>query len=146
MSNRVRGAFKAKFTKAITALHAKAIENVSGKILQVKTGQLRDSIKKESDSSSDPMIGSVFVDPVTPKALALEYGGKGSYPIDPINGMWLKFYWERIGEVVFLDHVNHPPSHEYRYLGEAMDEMQSKIPIEFQEALLNAIAGYEEYE
>ena len=115
-------------------LYAKVMENVSGKILQTKTGQLAGSIVMETDVASDPM--SVFVGPVpeTPKAFALEFGGKGSYEILPTKSRLLHFF-SKSGDEVFTSHVNHPPSKAFRYLREALDELRPTIEGTFLEAV-----------
>lgn len=119
----IRDVMREKIIDQTFAVYKKVIENVEGKILQQKSGQLAQSIKIKTGQQGNDYVGEVYVDPATPKAYALEYGGKDYYAIYPVNKTWLHFFWEKIGMWVYLDYVNHPPSKEYAYLRQALEEV-----------------------
>lgn len=95
-------------------------DNLSGRVLKERTGDLKSRIKKHVIDSGDTIVGEVFIYPVDEKALALEYGGKGYYPITPVKAQALRFV-SKSGEIVFAQYVNHPPLEERSYLRSAMD-------------------------
>lgn len=139
LDEEIRIAVAAKLTELTRLLYEKVIENVSGKILQKRTGQLAESIITEIDIISNPMIGSVFPLPQTPKAFALEKGGEKSYIITPSKATMLKFYWDKMGKTMFLRSVNHPPSKEFAYLRLALEDMETLVPEGFQQAIEQVI-------
>jgi hypothetical protein len=141
IGRRLRVATERQTFRATQLLEYKVLENLTGKILQLKTGQLYDSVRKTLDQNGDVYEGRVFIEPVTDKALALEYGGEGYYPIDPSKGEFLKFYWEKMGSVVLARHVNHPPSKEFMYLRAAMDEAREEIPQGYQNVIMDVVNG-----
>lgn len=107
-------------------LYAKVMENLGGKILQQRTGQLSGSIVVRIETETDVATGFVGPEPQTPKALALELGGKGFYDIVPTKARALHFF-AKSGEEVYTKYVNHPPSKEYRYLREALAELEPTV-------------------
>jgi hypothetical protein len=129
----VRAAVEVKFAELMDELYQKVLENLSGKILQVKSGRLRESIMKEIDTKSDPMYGIIAPDPEDGKARALELGGQGYYPI--LGKPYLAFPWEEQGRDVVVQSVSHPPSRRFAYMSSAYDEMEEI----FAEKLLEAI-------
>jgi hypothetical protein len=143
----IKQALAEKFGQQAQALYDKVIANVSGKVLQTKTGDLRRSIYKEVDLEGDFLFAIVGVNPESPKAWALEVGGKGYYPIDPINVDYLRFIGKGDGTWVFTKHVSHPPSQAYGYLALALEEMEGIFPDEMMTAINQAIQArvYSEY-
>lgn len=132
LSERVRLRWNAKLEATARLLYEKVIENLSGRILHEQSGQLRDSIDLEIFTSDYDFIAFVGPVPVTPKAVALEFGGVGDYLIpvgpkgvlaNPTTGFFSKHS------------VVHPPSKEYAYLRTAMEEVESLIPGEFETLL-----------
>lgn len=117
-------ALQKKFELLANQLYDKVIENVSGKILKIKTGELASSIRKEVDLSGPTMIVLVGPESESPKALALEKGGEADYMIVPSKARALAFFWEKIGEHVVFDYVNHPPSKAFHYLRDALEQME----------------------
>lgn len=138
LGRRLKAATERKMVELTDVMYAKVMENVSGKILQKKSGELAASIRKHVDISGEPLIGEVYVDPVTPKAMALERGGDRFYPIVPTKATVLKFYWEKLGRTVYLHYVNHPPSKEFAYLAIALAEMEEEVPAGFRDAIYAA--------
>lgn len=115
---------KERFAEVADMLQQKVIDNIMYAKFKNPTGALAGTIQKDVDTGSSPM--SVIVGPVpeSPKAWALEYGGKGSYAIFPTKAAVLRFYWEKVGAVVFRPYVQHPPMMEYRYLRDALAEAE----------------------
>jgi hypothetical protein len=142
MEGEMRAAIARKLTELTTMLHAKVVENLSGKILQKVSGQLAGSVQQTVDTGGEPMVGEVFIDPASPKAWALEKGGEKNYMILPSKGTMLKFYWDKMGQTVFLKEVNHPPSREFGYLRLAAEEMVDLVPAGFNEVLQQLFDGY----
>ena len=119
----MRDVMREKIIDQTLAVYNKVRENLSGKILQIKSGQLLDSLQISSRQEGRDYVGTVFIEPVTPKALALEYGGKGDYIIEAMNKPNLIFWWEREARWFVGPMVNHPPSKEFAYLRSAMEEV-----------------------
>jgi hypothetical protein len=122
-------------------LYNKVIENLSGKILQQKSGQLVSSVHQFVDQVADPMTGSVYIEPASPKAWALEHGGERSYLISPSKAQVLKFFWDKAGQTVFFPSVTHPPSREFAYLRTALEEMQPNFAAGFQQVIQDVLDG-----
>jgi hypothetical protein len=129
-----------KMTELATLMHEKVIENLSGKILQKQTGQLLSSVHQRVDLNGDVMSASVFVEPESPKAWALEKGGERYYAILPVKARVLAWI-DKGGEKVFRPSVHHPPSRAFRYLGEAFDEVRPMAPEMFQEVIQDVLDG-----
>jgi hypothetical protein len=132
LSDRVRTRWNEKLEFTAKLLYEKVIENLSGRILQVQSGQLRDSVELEVFTSGYDFIAFVGPVPVTPKAVALEFGGAGDYLIPLGRGGVLA---NRETGFFSKSTVVHPPSKEYAYLRTAMEEIEALIPTEF-DALL----------
>jgi hypothetical protein len=134
LDSKIRAAIAAKLLYLTDMMYNKVMENVEGKILQKRTGQLAESIHKATRTSDNPMVGEVFVDPATPKAWALERGGERYYPIVPVKARMLHFF-AKDGTEIFTDFVDHPPSKDFRYLSTALEEMSPIISQEMQQAI-----------
>lgn len=142
LDERMKRAISRKMTQLTDLLYDKVIENLSGKILQQKSGELISSIHKDRERMSGGVItGRVYVEPESPKAWALEVGGKGMYPIVPTKASVLRFYWEKLGQIVYLHSVNHPPSQAFGYLRYAAEEVEVLIPERFSDLIAMVIAG-----
>ena len=141
LDSRFRIALEQKFSQLSQMLYDKVIENLSGKILRQKTGQLLESIRQETDVGSDPMMTIIGPEPATPKAWALEEGGTKSYIIVPVRAGALHFYWEKIGQEVWFPAVNHPPSQKFGYLSNALAEMHEPFVEGMRETAQEALGG-----
>jgi hypothetical protein len=142
LDERMRRAISRKMTQLTDLLYDKVIENLSGRVLQQKSGELIETVRKQRDRMSGGVINaSVFMSPESPKAWALEVGGKGYYPIVPTKASILKFYWEKVGQIVYLHSVNHPPSRAFGYLRLAAEEVEPLIPEKFSDLVQLMIAG-----
>ena len=133
---RIRRAISRKMTDLTRLMYDKVLENLSGKLLNKRSGQLISSIEYDRERISEGVIeGSVYVNPETPKAWALEKGGEREYPILPTKASVLAFYWEKAGQKVFLAGVTHPPSREFGYLRHALDDIEEMIPDRFSDLI-----------
>lgn len=140
LEEKIRQAVGDKLKELTRQLYDKVIENVSGRILQKQSGELLASIQKQMFLTGEVMEGTVFVEPETPKAWALEKGGVRAYDIYPTKATML--HWiSKDGKHRFAKHVLHPPSAEFAYLRTALEEMAPIIPEEFTRAISDAIAG-----
>lgn len=140
LPDKMKGIFEAKFRELLTALKGKVIENLSGKVLQTKTGALLKSIREEMVIEEDAWIGEVYVaDESNVKAYArtLEYGGKGSYVIVPINKRALSFLFE--GQKVFAARVVRKPEAAHSYLRSALRDFAPMFREGLEEAINEAI-------
>lgn len=125
---KVHALLEEKFRTLINELKTKVEENLSGKVLNVKSGVLLSSLRSGVERQGDLLIGFVEIDPpnetVKEYALAHEYGGKG-------------YYWIHVGPKgvlanretgFFSKHdVFHPLAKERSYLRSAFREMEPEI-------------------
>lgn len=132
---KVRMAMREKLKELTESLRLKVVANVSGLILQKRTGALADSIVGTINTRYDVAEGIVSVRPANDKAFALEFGGKGNYQIVPIDKRSLMFFWNKMGRKVFFMQVNHPPSKEFSYLREALADMEPEVDQGFMEVI-----------
>ena len=102
-------------------VYNKVQENVTGKILQIKTGDLSRSIKVSVRTSGNPMTLTVGPEPVDVKAWVLEHGGKGYYKITPKYMMLL--HWVDEEGSHFRKRVWHPPMKAHYYMGTVLEEI-----------------------
>jgi hypothetical protein len=128
LSDRIRTKWNAKLEETAHLLKEKVLQNLDGKILHKRSGQLYESIQEETYTSGYYFIAFVGPIPATPKAFALELGGRGDYiiPVGP------KGFLARKEDNFFSKRdVLHPPSKEYAYLRTALEEVEPTIPGEF---------------
>jgi len=114
--------------KITDALYEMVVENLSGKILQAKSGQLLRSVKKTLPEMVEEgfIQGSVVIEPATAKAYALEYGGKKPYPIPKgLRKTLMGNLEEDFGPVKKV--YAHPPSKAYGYLSTAAEEIEPEL-------------------
>jgi len=142
LGRRLRVATEKQMTRLEGLLYDKVMENVSGKILQKKTGALAASIRQSLDLTGELMTAEVYVasGPGDIKALTLEFGGKGYYLITPVKAQILRFYGKD-NRLVFTPSVYHPPSKAFRYLAEALEEVAPQIPSGFAEYIQPVLYG-----
>lgn len=141
LAQEFRSALEVKFTQLAKQLYDKVMENVSGKILEQRTGELAGSIRQLTDISGDFMTTILGPVPETPKAFALEYGGSEFYPIFPSKAKVLHFFWSKIGQEVWLPSVNHPPSREFAYMRSALAELEGAATEEMRETAARVLGG-----
>lgn len=109
---------------------------LSGEVLQVRTGTLRDSIANSVDENDSGTTASVFVNGDVPYAAIQEYGGQTkAHIIEAVNAKALSFNFG--GKQAFFKRVNHPGSDipERSYLRSSLDDMSDDIVDGFADAL-----------
>ena len=112
-------------------LAAKVRDNLSGRVLNKRSGALFNSIRNEMVENPLTLYGRVYVDPGSPAAAyaaAHEYGvTTRPHVILPRNARVLSFIWG--GKRVFFAKVNHPGSKipERSYMRSALEDMRATI-------------------
>lgn len=144
LPRRLHEAVKSKLESEIALLRTKVEENLSGKVLNSKTGALLSSLVSGVEQLGSLLIGFVAVESSDPKveayAMAHEYGGKGYYEIVPVHKAILRFETKG-GNIVFAPYVYHPPAAERSYLRSALHEMQSEIEAGLSQAIQDAMVN-----
>lgn len=115
-------------------------DKLSGQVLAIKSGFLRDSIESTSEPSDTGTTASMFVAGDVSYAAIQEYGGvTKAHVIEAGQGKKLAFNWA--GKQSFFRSVHHPgsdiPAHDY--LGSALFDMQDEIITGFKQALLQSL-------
>jgi hypothetical protein len=134
LDGRIKAAVVSKLIELTQVMFDKVQENLNGKILQKQTGQLASSMQQTVEIRENVSTGAVFPEPASPKAWALEKGGKGYYEIYPTKAAVLSWVGKEGGRV-FRASVNHPPSKDFRYMELALDEMRELVPAGFEAAI-----------
>ncbi|MBN8905850.1 MAG: phage virion morphogenesis protein [Rhodospirillales bacterium] len=123
---------KANLTKATTSLvlqlEARVKRKLSGQVLKVRTGNLRDSISHDVTSTDDSVVGRVYSSKNVKYGAIHEFGGKTSpHVIVPKNAQALAF--QSGGKTVFASRVNHPGSNipARPFMRPSLAEMKDKI-------------------
>lgn len=112
-------------------LAARVRENLSGRVLNKRTGALYNAIRSEMVENVGTVYGRVYVDPSSPAAryaAAHEFGVTTSpHVILPVGAAALHFFID--GHEVFARRVNHPGSKipERSYMRSALDDMRDQI-------------------
>jgi hypothetical protein len=122
-----------KMQEAVDLLYAKVLANLSGDVLHVKTGDLVSRLMKGVEQQGSLIIGFVEIEPKDIKAFVQEYGGKGSYLIEPVKAQVLRFI-SKGGETVFAKSVLHPPLPERSYLRSALKDLYPVLLAKLNEA------------
>jgi hypothetical protein len=113
--------------------------NLSGGVLQTRSGKLLDTVRQEpAQISGDEIIGAVTAGgEEAPYGIYFEKGGSGYYDIVPVNARVLAFMSE--GQQIFAKMVHHPPIPLKPWFGPevdvATDEMANELNAVFQEVL-----------
>lgn len=110
---RLRAAVAEKLGLAIESAYTKAV-------LQFSNGKYSATAEIEHgvEQLGSLLIG--YIEPVTVKAKVQETGGKGSYIIEAVNAKTLRFFWDKVGAVVFPKSVLHPPLEGKHYIENAL--------------------------
>jgi hypothetical protein len=146
-------ALRAKTQEFAQALKDKIVANVSGILLNRKSGDLAQSIHYRTRQNVNSITAWVGIEADSKeeflKAYVHEYGGKGStYPIHPKNSDNLSFFWERIGRnwihsppypLKYNFVQKHPPAEAKHYIQSAYDEMKEEIYIGYGEVIDNIL-------
>ena len=143
MPAKIRQALLAKTRYFAVLLEQKVKENLYGKLLKYRTGELYGSIFNEVTEDANSVTGKVASSAsskAAPYAAIQEYGGTTkAHVIEAVNGKALAFMMG--GKQVFFKRVNHPgstiPAH--RYMGSAFDAMKGDIAAGYEQAVQQAI-------
>jgi|ERR1017187_2048560 phage gpG-like protein len=134
MPDRLRAAFLKKTYALAEKLKSKVQQNLTNRILQIRTGKLVRSIFEQVTNSANEVSGRVYSSGL-PYAAIQEFGGQTkAHIIEAKNGKALMFNMG--GKQVFFKRVNHPGSHipAHHYMGQAFDAMKPEIKAGYEEA------------
>lgn len=106
------------------AAHIKQ-DKLSGQVLKVQSGDLRDSITEEVTQTATSVTAHVFSAGNLIYAPVQEYGGEGPYDIYPVSAKALAFMIN--GKMVFAKHVVHPALKERSYMRTGLADFAPKI-------------------
>lgn len=111
-------------------------ENLSGGVLQTRTGKLLSTVMQEPAQISGNEITAAVTagGDAAPYGIYFEEGGAGYYDIVPINARVLAFMAE--GQMIFAKMVHHPPIPKLPWFQPAVDEAAEEM-----EAQLNQVIG-----
>ena len=130
-----------KLETEVSALRLKVQENLTGKVLNTKTGALLGALTSGVEELGNLLVGFVAIEAQDQKvqayAMAHEYGGKGYYEIVPVRKAILQFEYK--GQIVRTPYVYHPPAQQRSYLRSALHEMSSEIEQGLNSAVQEAI-------
>lgn len=128
-----REVIRAKVEYLTDRLYDKVQENLNGGVINRKSGQLAESIRRRVEVSERTVSGWVGPQEDTKKALTQELGGRGYYEIVATNKNMLRFFWEKHGIMFVGKRVWHPPAEARYYLLNALEEMEGEINAELEE-------------
>lgn len=134
-------AVRAKIEKLQAELAAKVEANLSGEILQSRTGALKASIRTALGGDDDHPTLSLASEGV-PYAAILEYGGETApHEIVPVKAKALAF--AGAGGMIFARRVRHPGSviAPRAYLGGALAALQEDMTADLKAAVLSELGA-----
>jgi phage gpG-like protein len=135
----VQAALQAKVDQLTEALLAKVETNLSGEVLQTRSGTLKASIVAETNLGAD-VIAVTVASRNVPYAAIQEHGGvTAPHDIVPVKARALAF--AGVGGQLFARAVHHPGSRipARSYLGSALDALHDEILGGLKEAVLAAL-------
>ncbi len=125
---KMRSAVEEKFRTVLEEAYSKAILQFSGGKYSATT-----EVEHGVEVQGSLLIG--YMEPLTAKAGVQEYGGKGFYVIEAVNAKTLRFFWDKVGAVVFPKSVLHPPLAGKHYIRSALMEAIPILETEIQIAI-----------
>ena len=134
MPDKLRAAFLKKTYALAQKLKSKVQQNLTNKLLNIRTGKLVRSIFQQVTNSANEVSGRVYSSGL-PYAAIQEFGGQTkAHVIEAKNGKALAFQWH--GKEVFFKRINHPGSNikASGYMGKAFDAMKPEIQSGYEEA------------
>lgn len=139
MPKKVELALRRKVTKLAMMLRNKVRqEKLSGQVLNVRTGDLRRSIREQVIVNPGSVVGRVFSSSDVSYGKVHEFGGKSAYDIVPVKKKVLRFIVG--GKVVFAQKVRHPPAKARPFMRPALQEMRGVIEAGLKEAIREGLA------
>jgi HK97 gp10 family phage protein len=139
MPDKLHAALLRKVTALTLKLEAKIKEQLSGKVLKVRTGKLRRSIHSRVDSTPVSVTGMAASSGDVKYAGIHEFGGQTkAHIIEARNAKALAFKMN--GKQVFFARVNHPGSKmpERSFMRSSLKEMRDEIVQEMNNAAAEA--------
>jgi phage gpG-like protein len=140
LPDQLRAALTEKVQALASALYAQVVGvNLSGSILNARSGALRDSIQIEVQAQDARIDAKIFSDGDVPYAAILEFGGKtAAHEILPDKTRALAFLTN--GKQVFARRIQHPGSTfaARSYLGGALDDASGEIVATLREVIAAA--------
>lgn len=140
MPDKLRAALLKKTYDLAETLKSKVQQNLTNKILRIRTGKLVRSIFEQVTNSTNEVAGRVFSSGLAYAAIQ-EFGGETkAHVIEAQNGKALAFNWK--GKEVFFKRVNHPGSKipAHHYMGQAFSDMKDEIKSGYEQAVKGATA------
>jgi hypothetical protein len=134
MPDKLRAAFLKKTYTLAEKLKSKVQQNLTNRLLNIRTGKLVRSIFQQVTNSTNEVSGRVFSSGL-PYAKIQEFGGQTkAHIIEAVNGKALAFNMG--GKQVFFKRIHHPGStiKGAHYMGEAFTEMTPEIRAGYQDA------------
>lgn len=134
MPDKLRAAFLKKTYALAEKLKSKVQQNLTNKLLHIRTGKLVRSIFEQVTNSANEVSGRVYSSGV-PYARIQEFGGQTkAHVIEAKNGKALVFQWK--GKDVFFRRINHPGStiKGAHYMGSAFAAMAPEIKQGYEDA------------
>ncbi len=118
-------------------LAEKIRSNLSGVVLQARSGKLRDSVKETPVTISNGIVegGVTAGGPEAPYGGVHEDGGTRNYEIRPVNKQYLAFMVD--GKQIFTKLVQRTPALKRPFVAPAKLELEAEI----QQALRSAVEG-----
>src|SRR3984957_4415376 len=134
MPDKLRAAFLKKTYTLAEKLKSKVQQNLTNKLLNIRTGKLVRSIFQQVTNNATEVSGRVYSSGL-PYARIQEFGGQTkAHIIEATNAKALMFNMG--GKQVFFKRVNHPGSKikGAHYMGEAFKEMTPEIKAAYEGA------------
>ncbi len=117
--------------------------NLSGGVLQARTGKLRSSLELETAAFIGAVCGVAVAIPEDSESWLIgmvhEYGGEGWYSIDPVNASVLA--WMGPEGPVFAHHVNHPPALERSFMRSALAWIEADAAEQIKTTIAEVLAA-----
>ncbi|MGE0105286.1 MAG: HK97-gp10 family putative phage morphogenesis protein [Blastocatellales bacterium] len=140
MPDKVKANLRKTVTSLSLQLEARVKQKLSGQVLKVRTGNLRDSIDHEVTVTDAAVTGRVFSKKDVKYGAIHEFGGKTRpHVIVPRNAAVLAFPLN--GKTVFARRVNHPGSNipSRPFMRPTLAEMKEKIITRMNEAVTDGL-------
>jgi phage gpG-like protein len=140
-SDAVAAALADKADQLRAALEAQVVANLSGEVLQPRSGALIDSISSDIEDDGSGITATIESSDV-PYAAILEYGGKtAAHDVVATKAKALAFMAG--GTLRFAKLVHHPGSliRAFAYMGSALDDLQDDIEGGLKDAVLAALGA-----
>ncbi len=141
LPDRLRAALADKVDALAESLFSQVVGvNLSGGVLNARSGVLRDSIQLEASQRNDQIGAEIFSDGEVPYAAIQEYGGKtAAHEILPDKAKVLAFVMN--GKQVFARRVQHPGSQipARSYLRSALEEQGEDIVQDLTEIVMTIV-------